>query len=443
MNNRIEISPQQIEHMVDVRYSKYPSEKINKLHSNLALPSHVHGYSLAIEFMRDWILSKFEKDYFKTVYIEGRHVLQDYKKFSKYIVKGENPRIRIEPRIEFDYDRENLDTYMAPPQIYLRKSKLNESFFKDYDRDMFIGLQMKALRMTFNIKIRVNTRSQQLDLYNRMLLYMRVGSTMQEHISVDFNIPKVIMVDIAKRSGFDLKDNGDPKDIISFLNYLNSHSDLPFLFKIRAINQHPEFFIRINDLYTHINCIDKPQCDDGERDGKLDFNFHIEQQIVLTIPIPQFYAYYSMNDMRMDIATIEKDENTIAIYTINMFDIPNTDEHGWARAAITDYSTDNGDTEMDLSPIFTGDNVLARTINHDISIGLSPSHFIDIKVYYNDDIAKECPITMDWENKIAHFNSPQSEGILHIAVYYDREYINNLDIEISKLNNSRISNAVK
>ena len=61
-------------------------------------------------------------------------------------------------------------------------------------------------------------------------------------------------------SAFNLEiKNGEIVDIIEFLNYVNSHSDLPFLFKIRAINQKAEFFIRMKDLYTHISCIDKPQ----------------------------------------------------------------------------------------------------------------------------------------------------------------------------------------
>jgi hypothetical protein len=48
---------------------------------------------------------------------------------------------------------------------------------------------------------------------------------------------------------------------------------------------------------------------------------------------------------------------------------------------------------------------------------------------------------MDWVNKIAYFRDPQPEDILDIAIYYDREYLNELDISLENLNDSRISEA--
>ena len=416
-----------------------PGEKVKKLYGNLAVPSHVHGYSLAIQYMTHWFESKFDKNFFKGgIYIDGKHVLDDYKRFStKNIVKGVNPRARIEPTIQLDYDREFIDNYQGPPSIYFKKSPYNESFFKDYDRDMFLGLNMRALRMDFNIKVRVNTKSQQLDIANKMELAFRVGSTQSELISSDFHIPKTIILNIAERAGFEVE-NGEVINIISFLEYLNSHSDLPFLFKIRAINQKPEFFIRLSMLYTHIAVRDKLQIDDGERDGKLDFNFHIEMNATLTIPIPHFYVFYSATDLTEEIELQER-KDTIAIYSINIYDIPKVDENGWIQAAVTEYATDEGDTEIDLSPLFEGDNVLTRAINHDLLKGISPKHFINIKVFHTSDIAKECEIDMNWETKIAKFKRIQDEEILDIVMYYDRAYINNLDIQLNMYNESRIS----
>ena len=49
------------------------------------------------------------------------------------------------------------------------------------------------------------------------------------------------------------------------------------------------------------------------------------------------------------------------------------------------------------------------------------------------------PIKMDWENKIAYFRDPQPEDILDIVVYYDREYINELNISMDNLNDNRVS----
>lgn len=436
MYERVPVSPNDIE----IWASNNDTERAEKLYANLAIPSYVHSYSLAIDYMYKWFESKFEKDFFVGgIYVDGKHVLDDYKnKQSKLIIKGQQPRARIEPRIQYDYDREGLDNYQAPINLYTRRSNCNKSFFKDYDRDIFLGINMKALRMDFNFKVRVNTRAEQLDLSQRMEMYFRVGATQAEDLSLDFHVPKDIMLNIADRAGFEIKKN-EVVDIVEFIHYLNRHSELPFLFKIRAINKKAEFFIRLNGVYTHIAVKDKLQLDDGDRNGKLDLYYHIDMNAVLTIPVPQFYAYYSARDLTIKINPREANSGTVAMYSINMVDIPKQDEHGWIQAAVTQYATDKGETSMDLSSLFTGENILSRTINHDLVNGISPSHFINIKVYTEGDIAKNVPIRMDWKTKIAYFRDPQPEDILDIAVYYDREYLNELNISMESLNDNRVS----
>lgn len=428
-----------------IRRNSYEKEIVDQLYGNLAVPSYVHGYSLAIEYARDWFQKRFPKNYFVGgIYIDGKHVLDDYKRLNDYnqknIVKGQNPRARIEPSLEFDYDREGVDLYQAPPEIFLKRSKMQDSFFKDYDNCLFLGMNMRAMRMNFNYKVRVNTKSQQLDIANRMELYFRVGATQAEDVSVDFHVPKHVMIFIAKQAAFEVDDNQNVVDPISFVEYLNAHSDLPFLFKLRAINQHPEYFIRIPNLYCHTAVKDKLQIDSGERDGKLDSNFHVEMNSVLTMPIPHFYTLYTAVDP-MENFPIKREEDEIAIYSINIFDIPKVDEHGWTQAAFTEYITDKGDTEMDLSSLFTGDNVLAKTVEHDLVLGVSPYHFINIKVYRDDDKYKELKIDMNWETKVATFvDGPMDEEHLQIAIYYDRKYMNELTISTKSLQlNNRLA----
>mgnify|MGYP000992748389 CR=1 FL=1 len=429
------ISVQNIKNNILIPKNK---DKEIELYANIAIPSYVHGYSLAIEYMRNWFEKGFDKDYFKGgIYVDGKHVLDDYKYFSKNVIKGQNPRARIAPTVDFDYDREGLDNYVAPPNMYLKRSHFQTSFFRDYDNHLFLALVNKALRMNFSFKVRVATRSQQLDLLTKMRKNFRVTATQYEYLILDFHIPKSIILNIASKAGFEIN-NGEVKDIIGFLQYLNMHSDLPFLFKIRGINQKAEFFIRMPDVYTHISVPDKLQMDDGERDGKLDFNFHIEMNAVLTIPVPNFYAFYSADRLNYDIALKENDTGTVAIYSICTLDIPETNENGWLQGALVKYSVDEGDTEIDLESIFQGKNGIAKAINHTLTQGVSPSRFIDIKIFREEE-PRKCDIIMDWENKLAKFkDGPEHEGILHIAIYYDRDYINTLEIELGKYNNNRI-----
>lgn len=412
-----------------------------KLYKSLAVASYVHGYSICIEYFTKWFKEKFRPDYFRGgIYIDGSHVIDEYKKFdSKIPVKRENPRARIIPTLDNDFDRDDIDNYLGNPNIYLRRSRYQDSFFKDYDKRLFLSMQLKALKMNFNTKIRVNTRAEQLDLWNYMQLAFRNMTTQYEYISVDFHVPKALILSIAERAGFEIK-NGNIVDIISFLNYFNQHSDIVLLFKIRAINKQPEFFIRIVDLYTHIACKDKLSRDDGEKDGKLDFNFHVEMENIVTMPVPAFYIYCDQQEIQMPLNLENMEQDMVALYSINIIDIPPVNERGWNQAAITSYMTDIDEEELDLSSIFTGDNILTRAINHDLTLGVSPDHFIDIKIYRDHDVAKIVPMKMDWNTKKAILkNKTECEEEYQIVMYYDRDYIHTLDSELNKYNDTRIN----
>lgn len=435
-------SMKELQEKIYIPYGKTNNETIKELYAHLATPSYVHGYSLAIQYMYNWFESKFEKNFFKGgIYIDGKHVLDDYKFLNKHTIRKENPKARIAPTVEFDYDREMLDAVIAPPDIYLRRSKAQDSFFKDYDNKLFLSVEMRALRMNFNFKIRVNSRSQQLDLFNRMELYFRVGATQYEEISVDFHIPKHIILAIAKEAGFKIKNN-EVVNVIEFINYFNKHSDLPFLFKIRAINQKPEFFIRVKNLYTHIAVRDKLSLDDGERIGKLDTNFHIELNATLTIPIPHYYGFYSAGEIMKGFDVYNEDtQNSYTIYSINVMDFPKVNNKGWQQAAISEYLAEQGEDYIDISSLFKGDNLISRAIKHQLTNYISPSSFLDVRVWESGNVGVDLPITVDWNTFRILLDGPvkEKEKVFRFCIYCDKEFINNLDIALQDYNNNRIS----
>ena len=73
---------------------------------------------------------------------------------------------------------------------------------------------------------------------------------------------------------------------------------------------------RMSGLDTHVSALDKLQLDDGDRNGKLDFYYHVEMNATLTIPIPQFYSYYSCSDLYTNIELKEPNSGCVALYSI-------------------------------------------------------------------------------------------------------------------------------
>lgn len=410
-----------------------------KLYKNLTMPSYVHGYSLAIEYMRKWFLKKFDNNYFKYVHINGKHVLDDWKRFNNYNIVKEKPMLAIVPTVDFDYDRDQVDQYMMDHTLFLKRSDYQQSFLKDYERMNFLYVQMKELKMDFTFKVRVNSRSEQLDLFHKMEMWFRIGSTQTDFVSADFHIPYDVMLNIAHDCNFKIENN-NIVDIYDFLSYLNKHSDIPIVFKMRAINQKPEFFMRVKNLRTHITTIDKLSMDDGERQGKLDTNFHIEMRCSLKIPIPHFYVYFCQDPIQYTIGTVEPNDTCIGVYSINPIEIEPENELGWGQIAVTGYMTDIGEDHIDLSSILYNAGDLANVIKYSMKQGISPDSFLDIRVYRGDVANRRLNIGVDYRTCTIFFEKPETvEEDLDIIIYADKEYMNNT---ILSANNYFIDNRI-
>ena len=70
---RVPVTPDEIE----IWASNNDNEIADELYTNLAIPSYVHAYSVAIDYMYKWFEKKFEKDFFVGgIYVDGKHVLE-------------------------------------------------------------------------------------------------------------------------------------------------------------------------------------------------------------------------------------------------------------------------------------------------------------------------------------------------------------------------------
>lgn len=409
------------------------------LNKYISIPSTVHGYSLAVEYMRDWLLSLYPQDFFKTVHIGGNHAFYDYRKFNKerlhQIIK---PAVAITPTLNTDYNRDMVELIQGGLNIYTRRSPhYNDRFFNDFDSNLFIGIQFRQLEMPFNIKMRVRSRAQQLDLLEYTRLACRIGSTQTHFIDMDCHVPYDIMMALALDMGFDLEkdEKGIYKisDIVSFLQYLNSHSLVPFNYKLRTINGKCEFFIRIKNCHVHISCLDGITIDDGEKQGSTDYNFHIEFNPVVHFSVPAIYSYYSNHEHRImgkEIGDIN------ALYQIVSVRPPEVNEKGWGQYLTTQWIEESRHlTEIKFEELINN-NDLRRVIKHNVDIGLSPAMFMDIKLYNGQ---RDIDLVIDWEKYRIVINEDVREEVSDIAIYADLNYINNTLSNLDHIDESRFT----
>lgn len=461
---RITVTPEYIGRVIidstpiEKRAELFPdyTDYIPRLYKTMEVPSYVHGYSLAIEYMRNWFLSKFPRDknsptgsFFRTIYVNGAHVLDNWKNWNNYNIKREKPMLAIVPTLNSDYDRDNVDMYMGDANILLKRSKYQDSFIKDYQNKIFLYLQLREMEMNFAFRVRVNSRSEQLDLLNKMELWFRVGTTQKDNVSADFHIPSDIMYQIAKDAGFDFieaenqqKDfsKGIIKDLPEFIQYLNSHSTAPIIFKMRAINQKPEFFVRARNLFTHLAIRDKITIDDGERDGKLDTNYHLEMNVQLHMPVPYFYAY--MNQIPIhDSISISETKPALGIYTVNNYDIKPENDQGWPSITVSSYYAEPGEQYIDISELFNSEKwPVAKVLKYDMNLDISPEGFLDVRVLHHHENnfidGRVAQFHMDYRNLRITLDEELKEAMMYdIVIYADMKYVNSRLMTIENYNN--------
>ena len=419
-------------------YRKYERKQIHQIHlnSDISVPSTVHGYSVGIEYMKNWFLDKFDKDYFKTIFVDGKSVFDDYRRLTrKQLLTIEKPALSIVSKLDVDYDRETVDMYPGGLKNFARRTcTYDKGFFRDYDNNTYLGMHLRLMKINFNFRVRVKTRAQQIDVFEFMKIAFKIGSTHQERADIDFHVPKEIIICLAKDSGFEVDENGKVKDVIGFLKYLNAHSGLPFMYKLRTINGNNEFFIKASYLPMHINTSNNLSMDEGERQGQLDNNFHVEMDCELRLPVPQFYAYYT--DHTVELEKKLKRE-LLGLYNLSdVYQTPEVNDQRWELLIKTDWVNDEYylDT-IEFEELLQRDEI-QTILKHTKNTGLSPAIFMDIHLYNN---FKRIPIEIDWENYSIIVKSVLRDKESRIAIYADRGYINEQLLVLKNMYDSRVN----
>ena len=416
-------------------YGKKKDIHSKTLHRNICIPSTAQSYSLCIEYMKRWFISLFDKNPFQSVYVDGKNIYDDWRRLSAVeLLKRKRPALAIVPNIDWQFNNDNVDMYQFGTKLYQVRGLFQNSFYQDKEHSSYLGIVMETLFMEVAFKIRLETRAQQLDMFKYVQLAARVGNTFGEDVDLDFHVPYDIMVGIAKDSGFEViypdGDETNPypqiKNIQAFLAHLNSHSQLPFLYKMRAINGKNEFFIRMHRMYVHVRPTNL-NADDGERESVMNNNFNLELTAEVRFPAPKFYAYYTDNSK--DFTTVfsswrQPSGIVSAFYTFKGTDVPNENQYHWPKYLETTYEDDPENINMTLS-IDMKDLLMERelgdTIRHCIETGISPSIFCDILVINGGEYISG---NIDWSTLIYTSNSPVRSPNCYIAIYIDMMFIN-------------------
>ena len=417
------------------------------LRGSLAIPSATHGYSLCIEFAKNWLLEKISPEFFhNNIYIEGKYALDEFKMYRNIEdqVKKKNPALAIVPDIEVSYNRDFVD--FTPNMIgidsYIKRSRLEVPFFVDWDRYLKLFMSMKAIQVRFTYKIRVSTKAEQLDLKDFMDIAYKVGATQGRYIDQDYHIPYYLMLALARDAGFKVE-NDTVVDILPFMKYLNAHSQLPIMYKFRGVNGHNEFFVRQREQYVHIK-IEGIDRDNGNRKNQLESNFTIDMNTIVTFPVPQFYCYYYQESKYSLPEIIEPaKDNIFNLYTININKIPDINERGWLLYLTTDIVEENTDVPLYVDNIYelfrNADSEIETDIQKILRYNkeqrIRSDIFMDIMLFNN---GVRVPVYINWDDYSMHTEVRLYDKVSTLAIYVDKAYINDYIATAEEIRKTRV-----
>lgn len=411
------------------------------LRSSVTLPSQYQAYAICVEFAKEWFLEKFNPNFFNSVYVEGKHSFDEFRKFSTIDqqLKKVNPILAIMPSIDMANNRNWIDSSPEIPLV-MRRSRFEGCFFNDMNtcNSKHLQISFKTITMNFNFKMRVNTRAEQLDLCEFVKINHRAGWTETRHLTLDIHVPKEIIAQIACDAGFKIDENLDVVEPLKVLKYLNSNSIIPFVYKLRCANGNKEFFIKVPNCVAHIKS-ELPSLDDGERVGTLNTNYSIDFNLEVEILAPYAYMYYSQCEQKIiNTRPSYKEATAITVMRAVKTEIPQVDEHKWKLMSTTEYMVDEEDLgtciTIDFSEFFKGTDI-QKIIDYTLSININPRVFLNFKLF-NDSY--ERAYEMDWKTmKCLMYGSLENVTTV-IGIYCDMEYVNNVLSQLQDLEHSRL-----
>lgn len=419
------------------------------LKCDLFIPSYIQSLSVATEFVWSYVLGKFPADYFETTFISGKHMLDEFRRYNKgdYHTR-ENPAVALTYTLQYDFNDNNLDWNWLSTNKYLRTSAWQRSFFKCPKRGLYIGMDLEAMLINYNFKFRVNTRAEQLDLYNRLRKVFRLGCTETNDIDCDFHLDRKLMTKVAEEAGFAIDTDGQIVDPWNFTRFMNAHSQMPILYKLRLINQHYEWFLRMRNLPVHMDFQNALDVDDGQQNGMSTSDFGIEFQIAMRFPAPRTFAFYNEGNW---VHTIHTEPNEgITVYSMKLFDIPEENYKGWPLYGHSNYMAEKDEEvvkyinigELFKAPVdIKVKTSLDELIQESLDNFISPDLFIEIAVYTNDLLVHgsgRIPIVMDWEKRRIVLPDGIPDSYFYLAIYVDRNYVNDRIIEITDADHNRV-----
>jgi hypothetical protein len=236
--------------------------------------------------IREYILSRFPKDFFKSIYIDTAETIQAQNRNDKYnrsLNKLPYPTMGITPEITIDSPIEGMEKspHLSSPNLYLRKDM--KSFYKrillDPQRKYSLYYTSDYVTINYNFKITTNKFVQNADLV--MFLKSRFQQGFFQFLNgkyINTEIPKTYIKIISDIMGYNLDDTEDMIDMELYLMATGTQDDIVKR-KINLMTGKTGFFVNEkSNLLTLFTDLEAPGSiiRDSMSEGEYTISFRVQ-----------------------------------------------------------------------------------------------------------------------------------------------------------------------
>lgn len=416
-------------------------ELSNNLNSSLIMPNESNSYSIAVEYMKEWFLSGFQDGYFRSVYVNEKNIIDDFRSMTReQLIKRPKPCCAIIPRLEQDFNRDTLDLYNYGTNLYSNRARYQDSFFRDMGKRLFVSLDIKMNKIIFTFRAKVQTLSTAQNMAEHDKLRFRANGTQGKYVDIDFLIPEQLMLMIAQDAGFEVKNNAVVNET-EFLCYVNQNSTIPIMRKFTTGMGRFQYYMKVQNMYFHIRT-NNVSVDEGERKGHVMMNYNVDFEAELLYPAPKFFAYYTM-DKKEFLREDDAGTNSYTLYSFPITNVPTTNSKGWNQYLTTNYEDDEDNFRAKKKVVIAFDDLLGdlrKVIDYTKSIYISPAVFIEFKLFNE---SHEVKTTVDWIDMTITTDTPLPNIQSYLVMYVDKNYLNENIIKIKKQEKERVTPYIK
>jgi len=370
---------------------------------------------------KDYIESKFPRNYFKEVHVTTEISSSEMKEDADDVKKKRLPILSINPIFmpsANDTLMESYPRWRRGGKRYMfrdTKSRYYPVFFDDVN-DIYVWAIPNRIKVNFEMKVKVASSMRQMDLI--YYIRQRMGTSGYSFLNeqrLETEIPKSIIKGMTQLTGVDTTDNDQ---VLEFLNYLQRYSNGYVTRKNNLSSGNPMYqFAYGSNILIHGESGsegDKEKINMVEKESNVSFAFSFETWI------PSTFILESKNEVTYDNEEeyVFDDENISFAQSFNIK--PNRIRGHKSELRWEGYVTDVNKTidTVELESLFTEKQkkVIRYLIDNSLNIDevFEMVSFRDMK-----ELVKDIDYTFDWDTLTLTSINPHQNYTHFVGLYAD------------------------